>query len=82
MEACELMQCTITEKQSNEINTLHDETKKTVLGISDPINIYTGSELALIVRAEESLKLSHSGPIQRQVSGNNPLMKVVIECEA
>ena len=50
------MQYIITEKQSNQINT--DETNER-------------AHDSQIVRAKENLKLSHSGPGQRQTSDTN-----------
>ena len=59
MEAALLLQCTIIEKQTNQINTLHYATKK----------IAHDSQ---VVRAKENLKWSHGVPSYRQASGTNP----------
>ena len=53
------MQCIITEIQSNQIKSTHyDESKKR-------------AHDSHIVRAKENIKLSYSGPSQRQASGTN-----------
>ena len=69
------MDCIITEKQSNQINTIwsDDETKKM-------------THDSLIVRTKENLKLSHGGPRQNEyqapTNGLKLHVKVVIESEA
>ena len=40
------MQCTITEKQSNQINTLCDETKKMAHGSKESLPIHRGSYMS------------------------------------
>ena len=61
-KASKVMQCIITEKQYNQIITLHDETKKRAPN-------------SQIVGAKENLKLSYGGPIRRQASGTNQRIK-------
>ena len=58
------MQCIITEKQSNQVNTNYDDTKKR-------------AHDSQIVRAKENLKLSYGGPSQRQTSGSNKRIKAL-----
>ena len=58
------MQCIITEKPYNQINTHYDETKKMAYH-------------SQIVRAEESLRLSLDGPNLLQASDTNPPMIIL-----
>ena len=58
-----LMKCIITDKQFNQIN----------------IVLCTNKENdSQIVRAKENLKLSHGGPNQRQTSGTNQWIKILL----
>ena len=66
MEASQLMQCIITEKQSNQL-THYDDTKKR-------------AHYSQIVRAKENIKLSYGGPSQRQASGTNQQIKALHQC--
>ena len=60
MDTSQLMQCIITEKQSNQIN-IDDEAKKM-------------AHDSQLVRAKD-FKLTHNGPSQRQESGTNQRIK-------
>ena len=61
IEASLLIPCIITEKQSNQINTLGDIKKRT--------------QDSQRVRAKENLILSHGGSSQSKAPGTNPQMK-------
>ena len=63
MEAYYLIQCIITEKQSNQTNTL--------------LLIKKRAHDSQIVRTKENLKLSYRGPSQGQASSTNQMIKAL-----